>query len=789
MWVLGTLLGLAIMIAPWWAILTVARQRRELRAMRERLDALERRLDSGTAEPIAAPTPSPVVVPAAEVVAAPPPRPEPVPPPALASLAPPAPVPATTATTARGFESSGIEELVGSVWLQNVGAVLLLLGVFFLILWGYTTGRIGPGVLVGAGVALGAAVIWRGDRMARRLPLFGHALIGIGLGIAYLSLYLGHFTLHVLPVAAAFALLAALSIAAVGVGLRYRVQTIAALGVLGAFVPQLMAAWIPLHGFSMTPGGLFAYMAAIDVVVFVLAARAGWSTLALAALLISSVTWIVNVRPSAWGWNLAPALAALFTGLGLSPLPRLVRREGTIAPVDLVLIAVAPLCLIACSWPLLAGTERVPAAILLLALALVHLLAALWVDRRRDTQELWRPLTGAAVLFVTFALERLLGRTYTPMAWTVEGAILVWIGLRPRGGWLRLCGSIVTAVGATWVLGGFFAPGVWEAGDRPVVYAAGLRDLVCVAAVLAGAALLSRARDRLAEPERWLPELWTAAGNLLLAIWLGREANHVAISFEGDGGLWTSARARAAALRDDRQSSLMFALTGAAWLAQAAVLLAGGVRASRLFLRASGSVLAMFAAFTVFIGIVAADGWSNDRPPVVHVVGLLQAAGIACLFVIAARLSRTRERFGRNERNMPEVWTVVAGLLLLGWIGQEADHLARWLEGVPGRSVRHAMQLVPAVRTEVGIKTAVFTSAGWLLQAIGLLAAGWIRGSAFLRWLGLGLFGVTVLKVLIADLRTVDVFWRFLSALVVGAALLAVSYAYQRRTRAERKAA
>ena len=67
--------------------------------------------------------------------------------------------------------------------------------------------------------------------------------------------------------------------------------------------------------------------------------------------------------------------------------------------------------------------------------------------------------------------------------------------------------------------------------------------------------------------------------------------------------------------------------------------------------------------------------------------------------------------------------------------------------------------------------------------------SGWIRSSAFLRWMGLGLFGVTVLKFLIADLQTVDIFWRFLTALVVGAALLAVSYAYQRRTRDARKAA
>ena len=61
-----------------------------------------------------------------------------------------------------------------------------------------------------------------------------------------------------------------------------------------------------------------------------------------------------------------------------------------------------------------------------------------------------------------------------------------------------------------------------------------------------------------------------------------------------------------------------------------------------------------------------------------------------------------------------------------------------------------------------------------------------MRQSAFLRWSGLALTGITVLKFLLLDLQAVDVFWRFLTAIVVGVALLGVSYAYQRRSRAAR---
>jgi uncharacterized membrane protein len=67
-----------------------------------------------------------------------------------------------------------------------------------------------------------------------------------------------------------------------------------------------------------------------------------------------------------------------------------------------------------------------------------------------------------------------------------------------------------------------------------------------------------------------------------------------------------------------------------------------------------------------------------------------------------------------------------------------------------------------------------------VLQAATLFVVGWRARSPFLRWLGLGLFGVTLAKVALFDLAFVDVFWRFLVAIGFGAVLLAISYVYQR---------
>ena len=157
------------------------------------------------------------------------------------------------------------------------------------------------------------------------MPRFGHALIGIGLGVVYLTLYMAFVRLHVLGPVTALALLALVSFASISAGLRYGVQLIAALGVIGAYLPQFMASWLGLGGFHMAPWVLLGYIAVVDLLVFALAARAGWSALDLTALVLGALAWFAAFPRGDWGWPVQIALAATYLLLGLAPLPRLVR--------------------------------------------------------------------------------------------------------------------------------------------------------------------------------------------------------------------------------------------------------------------------------------------------------------------------------------------------------------------------------------------------------------------------------------------------------------------------------
>jgi len=757
-----------LLVVLVWAAGRLSELRRDIVALSRRIAALEQARSAAPAQP--AREPEPVATPPA---APPPAAHEPGPPPMAPPLAAPAAAPASRPVT----RPADAEQWIGAVGLQNVGSVLLLVGFFFLVLWGYTTGRFGPLVLVVAGVLAGIGVVWRGDRLRRTVLGLGDALLGVGAGIVWLSLYLGWTTLHALSGAEALPLLFAASALTGALGLRYRVEGISALGLIGAFLPHLLRFVVTLPDAPLPPWSLYGYLVTINVLVFALAVRSGWSRLALASVLLTAVTWSSAVASDRWSWPLEIGLSTLFIALGTAPLPRLVRVEGRVRPVDLALIAVAPVALLAASWPMFAVARSEHVAILLGALAVIYLLLSLAVDLQRPERDVWRPLTAAATLFLTSALERAVGPEYTGLAWAVEGAVLAWLGLAPRSAWLRGCGSAVALAAVYRVLPEMFA-GLASAHPEPFVHPQAVREAVVIVALLFGASRLERAA---ATPgERWLGHGWLAGAHLLLACWLVRESHHLSWALENGSGMWRALPDLRAPAGDRRYLSMATSAAGLALMAQAAWLVWSGAHAGRRFARVMGHALGFVATLLLAASMRSLDAWGRDLLPLVHRDALVQLGAVALAVGASAWLAGARSTLSWFERRSPEIWAMAAAFIMLFWLAREADHVARVMLDAGGPDTAAWRAEDAGLRDRVLSLGAILASVGWLAQAVAVFAFGWARRSAFLRWMALALLGLTLLKFVLVDLAHADPFWRFLTALLAGAAMLALSFVYQR---------
>ena len=889
----------ALSLFPLAAFVLAIVALRKTRALRRRIEELEdaeavRQRAGLPRAPAIAPPPPVIVPPPAPPAFAPRSTPSaPVQPP-LAT--PPLPQPPVIPPVPQPLEAprhseistapSRLESMIGGVWLQNVGSTLLLLGAFFLIVWGYTKGRIGPDVLVLSGVILGIIVAWRGDRIARHVRALGHAILGVGLGIVYMTLYLGHFNMQVLPSWAAFGLLALVSFVTIDVGLRRAQPTVAAFGVLGAFLPLLFpkaSGW----GFHLGWWLLLAYLVLANAVVFVLTALRGWSGLVVLGLLLTASAWLENASGLSWPLSVEVGLTALFTALEFAPVVRLARQPDPVKPWDLAVVMTAPLLMVVASYPYLAGAPRLTAAVLFFALAAIHAIAAVLVDRQRAERDLWRPLTVAATLFLTAALERALVADNLALAWCIEGAGLIWLGLRPRGEWLRGLGYAVSILAGLRMVY-FSAPysGFWSGTWPWIANATPVRDAFVVVATLATADRLAARREHLSVAERHVPAIWLAAANAMGVTWLYRAADawwqaqkvgltsllwslqafalvvvahlrrspihrHLAyvigplaqlvliVAIFGSAGtpsapidargwlmlaavavlfaaVWllskeVSARPDAFGESERLVPRLGVALANAglvAWLGREGIdlgrylqIYAGWGSETLCLVALSWSVHAL--ALTILAGmrrsavhrhigypigalalLMLVIALLEPRPIPVPILAAIDARGVLTLAAVACLLLSARfaswqsakgPPFSPSERLVPETGIALANGALALWSSREATHLARYLQ--PG-------ELVGGPGSDaVTILTAVLMSGAWLVQSGVLFGIGWLRRRAFYRWMALALVGMTLAKFAFFDLQRIDVFWRFIVAIGIGAALMLLSYMYQRRSR------
>jgi len=129
-----------------------------------------------------------------------------------------------------------------------------------------------------------------------------------------------------------------------------------------------------------------------------------------------------------------------------------------------------------------------------------------------------------------------------------------------------------------------------------------------------------------------------------------------------------------------------------------------------------------------------------------------------------------------SEQEMPLVHLAAVGVNLLALIAltmEASDYFARRMQVSGNRFLfYHRNQLVLARE---------FTySAIWLIYGVGLMAIGFRKRSAFVRWQALILIAFTIAKVFMYDVSQLGGTYRIVSFIALGAVLLAISFIYQR---------
>ena len=360
--------------------------------------------------------------------------------------APPDPVQVAMGRVKRWFTEGNVP--------VKVGVLVLFLGVAALLKYATDAGWLRVPIEVRlAGIALAALAAlvfaWRKRDSHRSFAL---SLQGGAIGILILVVFAAFRVYTLLPPELAFGLLVVIVAATAVLAVAQDALALAVLAVVAGFLAPILV--------SNGQGNhvvLFGYYAVLNTMIFAIAWIRPWRALNLIGFVftfgIATVWGGLHYQHELFA-STEPFLLLFFAFYLCIPLAYALRQELSQRDlIDSTLVFGAPLVAFPLQAVLLDGA-RMPLAWSAVAVAAVYVALATLELRRLGLRLLGQSHALLALGFATLAVPLALSARATACAWALEGAVLIWLGLRQQRRLPRWIGyALQAAAGAAFVYG------------------------------------------------------------------------------------------------------------------------------------------------------------------------------------------------------------------------------------------------------------------------------------------------------------------------------------------------
>ncbi len=652
----------------------------------------------------------------------------------------------------RSDDRGGLEDFLGGRVLLVVGVVVVLFGLAFFLKWAIDRGWVRPEIRVTAGAVFGLLALYGGDRMRRRgFDMFGHAVMGGGLGAVYLSVFFAAGRYDLIGRHPAFALTAIVTAGGAWLAVRRSAPLLAYLGFLGGFLaPALLSSGRDELAL------LLAWLVLLYAGVLAVTWRRPWyglDGLSLVAAAGYGAQWLQKHHTAANDGAAMVLLAILTLSiLVLSLGPASLRRQR-VHLASLVVALLTGLFAAIGGFTVMYPDHQIALGCALLALAAVYVGSGVrcrsGASQSRQSSESTQAtqstvagesaLFGMAIAAVAAAIPTFLDGALIAPAFSAAGVVAAYLGARHRlpvvlGGGLAL---IAIGLGDLFVnrqplhdgVAFPFANGEFFSWASPAT-----------ALVLAGLIV------------RWVGD-WKRTGSVIAGI-----------------GLWLYAPLLAVEILDGfnlRRSQFGPGRAEELGLAGATVALAGYAAAMAWLVRgrsARAHALPRWPLFLCYLSAAALLLATHNAAftPVLNLVFLAAAVAWASALYVAASQRRGWREFLFFVVIAYGCWALADEMMDDGGV---------------------VVLIAGASAEDAELRGLVYWSVSWAIYGGALLAAGFVLSKPGLRWAGLGVFLLTVAKVFLVDLAALPTAYRIGGFMVLGVLLVAASYLYQRARR------
>jgi uncharacterized membrane protein len=623
------------------------------------------------------------------------------------------------------------EWLLGGNWLAKIGVVALVFGIGFFLKLAFDNNWIGETGRVALGLGLGLAFLGAGEYWQKRYPIWSQPITGGGIAILYLSIFAAFSFYQLMPPLPALGLSFLVTVTGAGLALRNESMAIAVLGIMGGFLtPVLLSEHLPDERI------LLGYVLVLDLGVLALATFRNWRWFTLLGLLGSLALfgfWLDGLDP---GLLLAQAgITAIFViFIGATTLFHIIWKRVPL-PMDLSLMVINATAYFGISYGLLFEEFRLWMGGFTLLLATIYGTLG-YAVLKRSQEQVYLSLFSLAValIFLTIAIPVQLAGPWVSIAWAVEGTVLIWLSFTLKMNPMRWMGMLVFLIFSAWLL--FIdTPAAFRADLRPLLNPYTLAYVVAIAATSLSAFLLHRERATLQAGENNVFTAFLALGSLFLGVAVPVQVSGmwipIAWAIEGVALIWLSFRLNVYQLR-------LFAL-------------------------------GLFAVMVV--RLLAFETFSVDLrtfSPIINERFAAFVAGIVA-FYAAAYISWG----GKDKLLTEQEWRIIPAFLFA------ANLLTLWVLSAEVISTVDAA-LPDVARSIVNNLKSLSLSMLWALYATLLIVLGFARQLRWVRWAGLALLMVPVIKLFVFDVFELEQGYRVAAFMSLGAILVAGGFLYQR---------
>ncbi len=379
----------------------------------------------------------------------------------------PEPAPAVTPIAESPIVTAIKQYFAGGNLIVRVGVIVLFFGVAFLLKFAVDRGLIPIEVRL-AGVALGALLmVVQGWRLRERRAPYALALEGGGIGILFMTVFAAFRIYTLLPAALAFALLVVLAVVSALLAVLQNSRALAILGIVGGFLAPVLA--------STGKGShvvLFSYYAILNLGIFVVAWFKAWRLLNVLGFLFTfgiGAIWGYNYYQTEYFSTTEPFLILFFfMYVAISVLSAIRRPVELKGYVDGTLVFGTPIAAFALQASLVARFQYGLAwSALALGLFYLALTRVLFKKFRETLKLLAEAFLSTGTVFATLAIPFGLDARWTSALWALEGAAIVWIGIRQQRFLARMFGLVLQlAAGIAFLFS--FRLSQLEVGTKPV---------------------------------------------------------------------------------------------------------------------------------------------------------------------------------------------------------------------------------------------------------------------------------------------------------------------------------